>query len=348
MREVFVAVTPPHHDAEHDCEHQTRQQAAVEERGDRYAGDRSDRDEDEARRDGFGLRACCRQERDQIAGLGAALDHLGEQHRSDGGHIGGLRAGNARHQVHRRNQHVLQATAHVAEQAGEEADHGARHAGHLDQQAEEDEQRHRQQDEMAHAFIHAPNHDRRWCAGGQGDVGKGRKTEGECDRHGGKNHDRNQSDEEDQEIDIAERDQDRAQRIEHRADPNDERDALPESRQSPNDDRRRQRNQSIRPRPIGSAGPARGLKYRAPGSRPRPRRPRIRRPDAAPATRKASGAAIASTSKNARTCGRTIPTKAVMRMCSPRWKAVTAPSIASHRKRIPASSSVQMIGFWNT
>ena len=58
------------------------------------------------------------------------------------------------------------------------------------------------------------------------------------------------------------------------------------------------------------------------------------------------GAAIASTSKNARRRGLSCPTIAVIRMCSPRWNATTAPNIASHRNNIPASSSDQMIGFW--
>ena len=39
-------------------------------------------------------------------------------------------------------------------------------------------------------------------------------------------------------------------------------------------------------------------------------------------------------------------TSAVMRMCSPRRNATTAPSIASHRNRIEASSSDQISGWW--
>ena len=41
-------------------------------------------------------------------------------------------------------------------------------------------------------------------------------------------------------------------------------------------------------------------------------------------------------------------TSAVSRMCSPRCSAITLPSIASHRNRIEASSSVQINGAWNT
>src|ERR1700742_1094346 len=39
--------------------------------------------------------------------------------------------------------------------AAEKAHRGPRHAGHLDQKPEEDEQRHRQQDQVAHALVHA-------------------------------------------------------------------------------------------------------------------------------------------------------------------------------------------------
>ena len=53
----------------------------------------------------------------------------------------------------------METAAYMAEQAGEKADHGTRHAGHLDQEAEEHEQRHREQDEVAHALVHAPDHD---------------------------------------------------------------------------------------------------------------------------------------------------------------------------------------------
>src|SRR5664280_1308641 len=60
--------------------------------------------------------------------------------------------------------------------------------------------------------------------------------------------------------------------------------------------------------------------------------------------RKARQAAIATASSTARGCGESRPTSAVMRMCSPRRSAVTAPSIASQRKRMDASSSDQTSG----
>src|SRR3954447_14227760 len=54
-------------------------------------------------------------------------------------------------------------------------------------------------------------------------------------------------------------------------------------------------------------------------------------------SKKAKAAATATTSRNARARGCSIPTMAVMRMCSPRWKAMTAPSIASQRNRVDSS-----------
>src|ERR1700736_3689140 len=69
------------------------------------------------------------------------------------------------------------------------ADHSARHAGHLDQEAEEYEQRHRQEDQMAHALIHASNHHGRGCARCQRDIGEGRKSKGKRDWHRSENHD---------------------------------------------------------------------------------------------------------------------------------------------------------------
>ena len=59
-------------------------------------------------------------------------------------------------------------------------------------------------------------------------------------------------------------------------------------------------------------------------------------------------AATANTSRKARARGPSMPTMAVMRMCSPRWKAITEPSMASQRNRIAASSSDHTSGLWKT
>ena len=57
------------------------------------------------------------------------------------------------------DQHVVETAPDVPKQARQEVDHGAGHAGHLDQRAKEDEQRHGQQDEVRHAFVHAADQD---------------------------------------------------------------------------------------------------------------------------------------------------------------------------------------------
>ena len=61
-----------------------------------------------------------------------------------------------------------------------------------------------------------------------------------------------------------------------------------------------------------------------------------------------NAATTATVSRKARRGGEHIPTNAVMRMCSPRRKATTAPSIASHRNKMEASSSDQTSGRWKT
>ena len=65
--------------------------------------------------------------------------------------------------------------------------------------------------------------------------------------------------------------------------------------------------------------------------------------------RNASDAASAKrVEQRAARAGATPLTNAVMRMCSPRRSAITAPSIDSHRNRIDASSSDHTSGLWNT
>ena len=163
MLQILAAIAPPHQHRQRDRQHHARQQPAGEQRRDRYAGHRADGDQHQAWRNGFGLRAGGREQGDEIAGPGAARLHLRKQHGRDGGHVGGLRARDARDQIHRADQHVMQAAADMAEQARQKRHHGARHAGHLDQQPKEHEQRHRQQDEVAHALVHAADqhHQRR-------------------------------------------------------------------------------------------------------------------------------------------------------------------------------------------
>ena len=62
-------------------------------------------------------------------------------------------------------------------------------------------------------------------------------------------------------------------------------------------------------------------------------------------SKNANDAAVAKTSRNNLPSGRIMPMIAVIRMCSARWKATTDPSIASHRNRMPASSSDQSVEY---
>ncbi len=137
-------------------------------------------------------------------GLAPRFFHFGKQHGRDGGHVGSLGAGNAGDQIHRADQHVMQSAAHMAEQAGEEGDHRARHAGHLDQEAEKHEQRHREQDDMAHAFIHAADQHHLRSMGCQHQIAEDRQAERERDRHAGEHAACDDADEEDHEVQIAE------------------------------------------------------------------------------------------------------------------------------------------------
>ena len=60
--------------------------------------------------------------------------------------------------------------------------------------------------------------------------------------------------------------------------------------------------------------------------------------------RKARAATVATTSSANRLGGDSMPTNAVMRMCSARCSAIADPNIASQRNSVDASSSDQMIG----
>ena len=65
-------------------------------------------------------------------------------------------------------------------------------------------------------------------------------------------------------------------------------------------------------------------------------------------TMKAPPATVAKASRKALGPGASALTTAVMRMCTARRDAITAPSMASHRNRADASSSLQTSGDWNT
>ena len=83
----------------------------------------------------------------------------------------------------------------MANQTGQKIDHRARHAGHLDQHAEEDEQRHREQDKVGHALVDAPDDGGHRNQRGDRQIAVGRQAEGEGDRHAGEHAQRDDADE---------------------------------------------------------------------------------------------------------------------------------------------------------
>ena len=148
----------------------------------------------------------------------------------------------------------MQPAADMAEQARQERHHGARHAGHLDQEAEEHEQRHRQQDEVAHALVHAADQHHQRRARGQRQIAVGRKPEPERDRHAGEHAEAGHADKEDDQVEIAERLQRAPEQPEHRDDQRDRQDrAEHDARTLPARASRSNANSAIRPMPTGSA-----------------------------------------------------------------------------------------------
>ena len=78
-----------------------------------------------------------------------------------------------------------------------------RNAGHFDEKSEKHEQRNGEQNQMAHALIHAANQHRQRGVGRQGEIAENRKPEGKCDRHAGEHRRGDHTDKEDQEVEIA-------------------------------------------------------------------------------------------------------------------------------------------------
>ncbi len=101
----------------------------------------------------------------------------------------------------------MQAAADMSEQARQERHHRPRHAGHLDQKAQEHEQRHRQQDQMAHALVHAADQHHQGRARRQREIAENRQSKPESDRYPGEHAEPSHADKEDHQIDVAERTQ---------------------------------------------------------------------------------------------------------------------------------------------
>ena len=92
----------------------------------------------------------------------------------------------------------------MTEQAREKTDHRARHPGHFDEEAEEDEQGHGEQDEVAHPLVHSTDDDERRYAGRERDIAEGGKPKCEGDRYAGKDERADETDEEQQQVIVAE------------------------------------------------------------------------------------------------------------------------------------------------
>ena len=94
----------------------------------------------------------------------------------------------------------MQPAADVAEEAREKPDHEAGHAGHLDQEAEEDEERDRQEDEVRHAGIDPRDQHRDRDMRGEREIAVGRDAEGEGDRDAGEHRERHDAEKEDDQV----------------------------------------------------------------------------------------------------------------------------------------------------
>ena len=105
---------------------------------------------------------------------------------------------------------------------------------------------------------------------------------------------------------------------------------------------------SMRPRPIGRAAARQALLSSRAGVWTKVSSLANSKAGSSSRATKIRPATRATVSRKARRRGPLMATKAVMRMCSARRKATTAPSMASHRNRIEASSSDQMMGSRNT
>ena len=92
----------------------------------------------------------------------------------------------------------------MADQAREKGHHRARHAGHLNEQAQKNEERHGEQDDVAHALVHPPDDHQRRRARRERDIPKRRQREGEADRRAAEHLRDDENQEKDNQIEIAE------------------------------------------------------------------------------------------------------------------------------------------------
>ena len=101
-------------------------------------------------------------------------------------------------------QHVRESAPDMAQQAGQEVHHRPRHAGHLDEEPKEHEQRHGQQDQVRHALVHAADDHRQRRRRREREVAECAQPEREGDGNAGKDATCRDTDEEDEQVEPAE------------------------------------------------------------------------------------------------------------------------------------------------
>ena len=185
---------------------------------------------------------------------------------------------------------------------------------------------------MRHALVHAADDDQRSaCCVVEREIAEGGEAEGEGDRHAGEHHAADDADEEDEQVEVAERLQQPAAAAQKTPTTQRRRRARQHacascrarsSRRTANDEHQRDADRQRR------GAPGVGDLERRRGDDDFVARELVGRPGRS-SSRKASAAAIATTSRKTRTAGTSMPTTAVMRMCSPRRSATHR---AQHRE----------------
>jgi hypothetical protein len=91
----------------------------------------------------------------------------------------------------------------MAEQRGQHLDDRPAHAGRIEHAAEQHEDRHRQQDDARHALVHAADHHEHGYGGGKRQESQRPEAETEGDRHAENQEQRDETDEEDRDVPVA-------------------------------------------------------------------------------------------------------------------------------------------------
>ena len=90
----------------------------------------------------------------------------------------------------------------MTDEVSQKTHQGAGHTRHFDEKAEKHEQRNGEQNQVAHALVHAADQHRQRGVGGQSEIAENRKAEGKCDRHARKHRRRDHTDKENQQVEI--------------------------------------------------------------------------------------------------------------------------------------------------